>query len=158
MGLNLNMKFGYRKIRKMIPIMPPGPVIMPNEPFIMPNEPMIMPNEPIIMNPNPQLDMKPAGSLNIPRFEDIPIGRVEEEKYHIRNPKYVPSKYEPIKFEMPKDKPIKLEPFKLESMVKIEPIKLEPIKIPEYTPIKIKAYEPPPSFELFPKKNFWDKD
>ncbi|MCX6750451.1 MAG: hypothetical protein NTZ83_03265, partial [Candidatus Pacearchaeota archaeon] len=67
----------------------------------MPNEPFIMPNEPIIMNPNPRLDMRPVGSLNIPRLEDTPVGRFEEEKYHIRNPTYVPKKYEPIKFEMP---------------------------------------------------------
>ena len=82
-------------------------------------------------------NMVPAGSLNIPRFEDTPMGRgreFEEEKYHIRNPTYEPIKFEPIKIEMPK------------------PIKLD---MPSYTPPR---YEPPiKEFELFPKKHFWDK-
>ena len=95
---------------------------------------MLNPNINFLLNGpyvNQPPNMVPAGSLNIPKFEDTPMGRgreFEEEKYHIRNPTYEPIKFEPIKIEMPK------------------PIKLD---MPSYTP--------PSTFELFPKKNFWDK-
>ena len=118
--------------------MPPGPIIMNPNPTILNVDhinPLTSPYQGIVP------DMKPAGSFNIPKFEDTPMGRGfeetrKEEKYHIRNPTYEPIKFEPIKIEMPKiEKPYK-ETFK-------------------YTPPR---YEPPiKEFELFPKKHFWDK-
>ena len=89
-------------------------------------------------------NMVPAGSLNIPRLEDTLSGGVEEEKWHIRNPTYVPKKYEPPISEY---KPIRFEPIKFD-LPKYEPIKMEPIKTKTYDPL-IK------DFGLFPKKPFW---
>jgi len=103
-----------------------------NDPFALnPNVNFLleMNNNPHINNPP---NMVPVGSLGIPLFEDRSRGgRFEEERYHIRNPTYVP----PLKMDIPKYEPIKFEPIKIET--------------PSYVL---------PKFELFPKKNFWDKD
>jgi len=77
-------------------------------------------NDPFAPNPNinfllnPQItisppNMVPAGSLNIPRFDEFDERR-KEERYHIRNPTYVPSKYEPLKMDLPKYEPPPLLP------------------------------------------------
>jgi hypothetical protein len=83
--------------------------------------------------------MTPAGSLNIPRFEYTPMGRGEnfkEERYHTRNPTYVPTKYVPPKREMI---PIQELPFITKTYLPI----IKEIPLPPYEP---------------PKKHFWDKD